>query len=290
MPPAPGPARRQRFQDHSATHGAAEQGQPVVIDPDVGRAPQCLDRVDHVGAVPQPHADLELRVIVRLGVVAVVHMQGDVPTGGQVPALAGHPLAAHVDRGVDVAVRQHHCREGTTPGRHVEDPRDGVGLLALSSGGAASVRHVVRRVRGRLLPDSAQAQPVTPVPLLGQTEHGNRPDRWLALLRLTLLRLAVFRLALISGSSLPPSSSSRAGDRIARRVRQWGRGTRHPSTPSSVLHPATSTAPTASAIGIRHRARIECLPGSNMRLACHRKSRRTLGTWPAAHSRLPPLS
>ena len=207
----------ERLQDHSPAHGAAEQGHPLVVDRDVRRAPQCLDRVDHVGAVPQPHPDLEQRVIVRLGVVAVVHVQGDVPAGGQVPALAGHPLAAHVDRRVDVAVRQHHCREGTPSGGHVEDPCDGVGLLALSSGGAASVRHVVRRVLGRLLPNSAQAQPVTPVLLLGQTEHRNRPDRRLALLRLArLLRLTRLRLARLR-------LDFRAGT-DARRVRSGGRG------------------------------------------------------------------
>ena len=163
--------------DHAPAHRAAEEGDPIVVDGNVRRAAQGLDRVDHVGAVAQPHPDLRQGVVVRLGVVAVVHMQGDVAVGGQVAALAGHPLAPHVDGRVDEAVRQHHGREGATPARHVEDPRDRVGLLASRQGAAAPVRHVVRRVGRRPLPDPTQPQSITPVTLLGQAEHRDRPSR-----------------------------------------------------------------------------------------------------------------
>src|SRR3954453_4593957 len=106
--------------------------------------------------------------------VAVVHVECDVPARRQVPALSGHSLPTHVDRRVDVTVSEHHRWEGTAPVRHVEYSTDRVGLLASFRAAATAVCHVVRGVSGRAFPDGADLQPVTPMPLLGETENGFR--------------------------------------------------------------------------------------------------------------------
>src|SRR3954449_4279231 len=106
--------------------------------------------------------------------VAVVHVECDVPARRQVPALSGHSLPTHVDRRVDVTVSEHHRWEGTAPVRHVEYSTDRVGLLASFRAAATAVCHVVRGVSGRAFPDGADPQPVTPMPLLGETENGYR--------------------------------------------------------------------------------------------------------------------
>ena len=73
-----------------------------------------MDCVDDVDRVAQPQPALGGRVLRRDRVVAVVVVQHDVPGAGQPVLLAAHALAVDVDRGVDVAVRQHHA-PGTAP-------------------------------------------------------------------------------------------------------------------------------------------------------------------------------
>ena len=86
----------------------------------------------------------------RQTLVAVVDIQGDLAGCREVAPLARHPLAAHVDGGVDVAVGQHVSGERSSTSWYVDHPRDAQVL--------APVGHVVRAVATRLIAQRPESQ------------------------------------------------------------------------------------------------------------------------------------
>jgi hypothetical protein len=95
--------------------------------PSTGNVPageQGADRVEDVDRAAEPEGALQRGVVIAGRVVAVVHVQGDVPGIGQLHALARHALPPEVDRRVDAAVGEDDDRERALAPGDVGHPGD----------------------------------------------------------------------------------------------------------------------------------------------------------------------
>ena len=140
----------------------------MVVDGHGCRAAQRLDRVDDVDRVAETKVALRRRHLGGAGVVAVVDVQHDVAGSRQPVLLTAHALAVHVDRRVDVAVRQHDRRERPLALRHVELGGDAEVTGAVADG--------VRRVRRGACQHLPEAQVAPVVRLVEQGRHRDRVD------------------------------------------------------------------------------------------------------------------